>query len=166
MDFEIAPLTNFEELKSLDFTENGSDPLGVHDFAQTKAPSYNQNKLSTVWGVSRKGKVVGFFAVSMFSIQTKKLETTEHVSEALMISYPAVLLGQMGVDKKHRGQGIGKTIVNFCIGLAQEASHRIACRYVVLQTNQNKTTLYHKLQFIQSTKPNVDGKVWMYRRVA
>lgn len=165
LDFEIKPLTNFEELKTLDFTDDESDPLGVQDFAQTKASSYDQNKISTVWGVTR-GKLVGFFAVSMFSIQTKKLEMVEHIPDASTIySYPAVLLGQLGVDKRHRGQGIGKTVVNFCVGLAQEASERIACRYVVLQTSQNKTALYDKLRFIQSTKPPIEGKVWMYRRV-
>lgn len=116
MDFEIKPLTNFEELKTLDFTDDGTDPLGIHDFAQTRASQYHQNKISTVWGVTWKGKLVGFFAVSMFSIQTKKLEMEEQVSDASTIySYPAVLLGQLGVDKRHRNQGIGRMIVTFCV---------------------------------------------------
>lgn len=164
LDFEIRPLTDFEELKKLDFTDEESDLLGVHDFAQTKALSYHGNKISTVWGINYQGKLVGFFAVSMFSIQTKKLEMKEKVSDASSIySYPAVLLGQLGVDKKYRSKGIGKKIVTFCVGLSQEIGQKIACRYVVLQTSEKKTGLYDEMKFIQSSKH--EGKVWMYRRI-
>lgn len=166
LDFEIKPLTDFEELKTLNFLENEYDPLGVHDFAQVKAASYSKNKLSTIWGVTRAGRLVGFFAVSMSSIQTKKLESMEHVPDAQTIySYPTVLLGQLGVDKGHRNQGIGSLMINFCVGLAQESSQRIGCRYVTLQTSQDRTDLYTKLRFIRSSTPPKEKKVWMYRRL-
>lgn len=48
LDFEIKPLTDFEELKTLDFRDDGSDPLGVHNFAQVRAQSYGRNKLSVI----------------------------------------------------------------------------------------------------------------------
>ena len=32
--------------------------------------------------------------------------------------HPAMLLGQLGVDKKYRGKRIGSDICNFCLGLA------------------------------------------------
>lgn len=112
-------------------------------------------------------RLVGFFSVSMSSIQTKKLEAVEHVPDAHAIySYPVVLLGQLGVDREHRHQGIGSMMINFCVGLAQEFSGRIGCRYVVLQTSQDRTELYRKLRFIQSSKPPTDHKVWMYRKFA
>lgn len=43
----------------------------------------------------------------MFAIQTRQLLDDEHVSEVPIVSYPSVLLGRMGVDKKERGRDIG-----------------------------------------------------------
>lgn len=167
LDFEIKPLTDFEELKTLDFRDDGSDPLGVHNFAQVRAQSYGRNKLSVIWGVKSGQRLIGFFSVSMSSIQTKKLEAVEHVPEAPTIySYPVVLLGQLGVDREHRHKGIGSTMIKFCVGLAQELSGRIGCRYIVLQTSQDRTDLYRKLRFIRSSKPPTENKVWMYRKLA
>ncbi|MDE1863615.1 MAG: GNAT family N-acetyltransferase [Thaumarchaeota archaeon] len=167
MDFEIKPLTDFKELRTLDFMDDGSDPLGVHNFAQVKAQSYGRNNLSVIWGVRSDRGLIGFFSISMSSIQTKKLEPVEHVPDAPTIySYPVVLLGQLGVDREQRHQGIGSMMIKFCVGLAQELSGRIGCRYVVLQTSQNRTNLYHNLRFVQSSKPPTDHKVWMYRKLA
>lgn len=168
MSFEIKPITNIEQLKNLDFTDDGNiDPLGVNEFAHSKASSYHKNKISTIWGVTLNGKLVGFSAVSMFSIQTKKLETNEHVVDTSSIySYLAMLLGQLGTDRNHRKNGIGGMMVEFCVGLAQEIGERIACRYVVLQTDQSKTKLYADKKFVPSSKAPSDGKVWMYRRIA
>ncbi|MGI0093891.1 MAG: hypothetical protein ACREA8_07295 [Nitrosotalea sp.] len=74
MDFEIKPITDVEQLKKLDFTEDGIiDPLGVNEFVKSKASSYHKNKIATVWGVTFKGDLISFFAISMFSIQTKKI---------------------------------------------------------------------------------------------
>jgi len=141
--------------------------LGVNEFVQSKASSYHKNKITTIWGVTFQGALVSFFTISMFSIQTKKLGTTEHVMDASSIHlYPSVLLGQLGTNRNHRRMGIGKIMVDFCVGLAQEIGERIACRYIVLQTDQNKTSLYESKGFMQSPKAPSDGKIWMYRRIA
>jgi len=155
------------EFSQLDFRENdNSDPLGVHDFANTKALAYHYNKISTVRIVKSGGKIVAYFAVSMSAINITKLSENEKVNQATPITYPAVLLGQLGVDKGHRGKGIGQQICTFCIGLAQEVSDKIACRYIILQTNVQKTALYEKMGFIKSPKkPDGNNKIWMYMRI-
>lgn len=163
----FSPLSDNDNLRFLDFTkEDGSDPLGVDNFAKEKAVSYHNNKLSTVWVVRYENELVAFFSLSMFAIEIGKLAEVEKVVGATPRSYPAILLGQMGVDKRHRGLDIGYWICEFCLGLAQEMGRRIACRYVVLQTNKCLLSFYQdKAGFIPSETITPDGRIWMYRRI-
>jgi hypothetical protein len=72
----------------------------------------------------------------------------------------------MGVDKGCRGQGLGQLICDFCIGLAITISEQIACRYLILETSQDKVSYYNKkCGFKQSTRTNRNGRIWMYRRL-
>lgn len=62
MDFEIKPITDVEQLKKLDFTEDGTtNPLGVNEFVQSKASLYHKNKITTIWGVTFQGVPSKFF---------------------------------------------------------------------------------------------------------
>jgi GNAT superfamily N-acetyltransferase len=160
-------LNSSDDISKLDFTEDdGTDPLLVDEFAKSKAISYHQNKLSTVRVVKCNNIVVGYFAVSMFSISIEQLATGEKVSSATPLRYPAMLLGQLGVHKKYRGNDIAKEICNFCLGLAQEVGERVACRYIVLQTNEKRTKLYEDFDFVRSPKKPDNGKIWMYTKIS
>lgn len=154
------------DLSGLDFTEpDNTDPLGVDEFAKKKALFYHDGKLSTVRVVKYKDETVGFFAVSMFAISVQQLARDERMVEATPVRYPAMLLGQLGVDKKHRGKGIAKEMLKFCFGLAREAGEDVACRYIVLQTGVDKTRLYENFDFVQSPKKPEGGKIWMYTKI-
>lgn len=166
MELSYQFISNRNELSSLDFTEDNKDLLGVHDFAINRAFDYHENKLSTVRIVKEKGtsNIIAYFAVSMSAISIEDLESSEQVNHATPIRYPALLIGQLGVDTRYRGRGIGKEICNFCLGLAQVVGESVSCRYVTLQTNENKTALYEHMKFTKSPKMK-NKKIWMYRRV-
>ncbi len=158
-------LSDKDNFSNLDFTENdGTDPLGVDIFLKQKALGYRKNNLSAIYTVRVDGELAAFFALSMFAIQVKELHDKEKIGDMNLVSYPAILLGQMGVDKRFRNQGIGYRICQFCLGLAQEVGKKVACRYVILETNEQKASYYKKLLFEQSTKKS--QKIWMYRRVS
>lgn len=165
LDYDI--ISSNDNLSILDFTEsNGTDPLGVDEFARTKATKYHKNKISTVRVVRDKKEIVAYFTVSMSAISVDILASEEKVEGVTSIRYPAMLLGQLGVDKKYRGKGIGSEICNFCLGLADVLGKQIACRYVILQTSITRTTLYEKFEFRMSPKSPAGKKIWMYRRLA
>lgn len=166
MNLRYKPFSDGEQFPSLDFTsDDGSDPLGVNRFFHNDLPTYRQNNLSAVW-IVRDGVVpVAFFTVSMNAIEVKTLHVSEKVNNAVTSRYPAALLGQMGVDKKHRRRGIGLAICGFCAGLAGEVGERISCRYLMLQTTGDLLQLYEKANFVRSVKPALDGKFWLYRRL-
>jgi GNAT superfamily N-acetyltransferase len=167
---DICPIKPEDEqdLLKLDCTENNdSDPLEVQKYLRDNALVYHKGKASTVYRVKdeRDGKIVAFFALSMTDIESKEFEETDRLDDFSHKSYPAVHLGQMGVDKSCRGQGLGQLICDYCIGLALIVGEQIACRYIVLRTDEDKSKHYKKWGFKQSDKKSSKGRFWMYRRL-
>lgn len=167
MNLRYKPISDGESFTVLDFTtDDGKDPLGVNKFFHSDLQTYRKNNLSTIWIVKDSDEPVAYFTMSMNAIEVKELEANEKVDDITTSRYPAVLLGQMGVDKKYRHGGIALAICDFCIGLASEIGERIACRYLILQTTKDLIPLYDKAKFVKSLKePTKDGKFWMYRRL-
>jgi hypothetical protein len=169
LNLRYKPISDGESFPTLDFTtDGGKDPLGVNKFFHNDLQTYRKNNLSTVWIVRDSDEPVAYFTVSMNAIEVKELGVGEKVEDTTTSRYPAVLLGQMGVDKNHRHDGIALAICDFCLGLASEIGERIACRYLMLQTTEELLPLYQgKAHFVKSLKkPSKDGKFWMYRRLA
>ena len=102
----------------------------------------------------------------MGSIRIKDLREDEAIEGGPEKDYPAMLIGNMGVDKKFRSKGLGSFIYEFCVGLARRLSKRVGCRYVYLYTNRDKMGFYgRKCRFISSKKISNKGRLWMYRRI-
>ena len=166
MTLKFLHLSELKEIPKLDFTEDDkSDPLEIHKFYYEDLKRYQESKLSTVRFIKNKDAIVGYFTVSMNAIELDKLDKDEKVKGTTPKKYPAMLIGRMGIDKKYRYKGLGSEICIFCRGLAIETSQKVACRYVILHTTEDKVPFYEKSGFIKSGNPPKKGIVSMYVRV-
>lgn len=164
---QFDKLTENDRLSQLDCTEkDGSDPLEIQKFVQGNAARFQKANLSAVYVVRYEDEIVGCFSLSMFAINVERLAITEKVKEAAFKSYPAMLLGQMCTNKKDRGRNIGSYVCKFAVGLAQELSSKVACRYVMLHTNKERVSFYERNEFILAENQPIDGKILMYRRIS
>ena len=102
----------------------------------------------------------------MTSIETKIMPPKEQIGEISVKYYPAMLLGQMGVGKKFRSQKIGRSATHFCVGLALDIGKRIACRYLILQTDKAHLDFYEKHCLFTPIEKTINKKlIMMYRRL-
>lgn len=165
LSFSIS--TEADDFSKLNCKENdGSDPLGIDDFIHNKAKLYRKNNLSTIYAVRYEGEIIAFFTTSMGAISVEKLSKEDTVTGYTPKSYPAMLLGNMGVDSKFQKQSVGKAICNFCLGLAQDTNQRVACAVVCLQTDKSRLKYYEeKCGFKYSKKQDLEKKVWVYRKI-
>jgi GNAT superfamily N-acetyltransferase len=164
----IRPLNRDDDISILDCTEDdGTDPLNVQDYLSKKAHLYHDGRASTVYVVEQDQRILAFFTLSMAGIKSDKIAQNDRLANYTQKSYPAVLLGQMGVDKSCRGQGLGQEIWNYCLAHALDIGERIACRYIIVDTNQDKAGYYReKCKFKHSFKKDQEGNiVTMYRRL-
>lgn len=168
LDFDL--LQSSDDITKLDCTEEDkSDPLHVNEFIQDHAKIAHNSKLTAVYTTKLKenGKLIACFTVSVFLIKAKKLSEEEQVKGSPIRSYPAVLLGQMCVDKAYRGGDIGIHMCTFALGVASNVSKRVGCMCLVLHTNEQKMKYYQdKCGFTKAKEEPDDKSIWMYKRVS
>jgi len=92
--------------------------------------------------------VVCAFTLSNSSIDSRNLpnnrkkKLTENIPyEKSLSSYPATLLGRLGVDKAFGGKGIGTELVNFIKQWMLDTANKTACRYLTVDAYNNEPTL-------------------------
>ena len=92
--------------------------------------------------------VVCAFTLSNSSIDSRNLpnsrrkKLTENIPyEKSLNSYPATLVGRLGVDKNFGGKGVGTELISFIKQWMLDSSNKTACRYLTVDAYNNITTL-------------------------
>jgi GNAT superfamily N-acetyltransferase len=75
----------------------------------------------------------------------------------------ALKLGQLGVNTRFQGRGIGSEVVGFMIELAYEVGDRVACRYLTLDAHPDVVGWYEKQGFRRNLVRQ-DERIAMARR--
>lgn len=161
--FEILEKCDFmsltEELASLPFscgdTEGDRD---LEDFFHHNALLYAKEHLGkTYCFVNNEGdftEIVAFFTVSNDSIKTtyipkpsrNKLQRTVPGQKHLR-TYPAVLLGRLGVNKRYQGRDflIGQQVMNFIKTWFIQDDNKTGCRFLVVDAyNQERVLRFYE----------------------
>lgn len=108
-------------------------------------------------------EIVCIFTVSNDSIKVnflpnarKKKVTKQIPREKHFRSYPAVLVGRLGVNLKYRGKGIGRELMDFIKSWFIDSNNKTGCRFVVVDAynEQYPITYYQKndFEFLFSTE--------------
>ena len=92
--------------------------------------------------------IVCAFTLSNSSIDTRNLpnnrkrKLTENIPyEKSLSSYPATLVGRLGVDKEFGGKGIGTELISFIKQWMLDPANKTACRYLTVDAYNNESTL-------------------------
>jgi GNAT superfamily N-acetyltransferase len=71
-------------------------------------------------------------------------------------SYPAVLIGRLGVNQNYKGVGIGRELMNFIKSWFIDSNNKTGCRFIVVDAYNEKTPIkYYKqndFEFLFSTE--------------
>ena len=66
---------------------------------------------------------------------------------------PAMKIGRLATDDRHRAKGLGKFMINYSIYIAEQISKNAACRFITLDAmrseheNSNLVDYYKKYNF-------------------
>jgi GNAT superfamily N-acetyltransferase len=92
--------------------------------------------------------IVCVFTLSNSSIDARNLpnnrkrKLTENIPhEKSLSSYPAALIGRLGVSKEFGGKGIGTELMDFIKSWMLDPSNKTACRYLTVDAYNNERTL-------------------------
>mgnify|MGYP001194494058 CR=1 FL=1 len=140
------------------------DNPDLNDFFANDAVKYQEELLGETFFFrhNESDDIVCAFTMSNDSIKTddlpnsRKKKVKEHIPHAKgMKSYPATLIGRLGVAKNYEGNSIGKQLMNFIKGMCLiEEGNR--CRFLLVDAyNTEKPINYYlknEFQFVFSTE--------------
>ena len=104
-----------------------------------------------------KTEIVCVFTLSNSSIDSRHLpgsrrrKLTEHIPhEKSLSSYPATLIGRLGVNNNFQGKNIGSDLILFLKSWLLDEENRTACRFLTVDAYNNDKTLqyYEKNGFL------------------
>ncbi|MCF0185190.1 MAG: N-acetyltransferase [Bacteroidaceae bacterium] len=145
-DCSLAKVSSAEDLVAFRCGDEDLDDFFVHD-----AFLYSQQLLGkTYFFVSNdeKNRIVGAFTVSNDSIKASLISKSTRNSLQRKIpnskrtrSYPAVLIGRLGVAASLKGNNIGSDIIEYIKAIFSDDSNRTGCRYVVVDAYNRRDVL-------------------------
>ena len=184
---EFLPLST--ELAALPFscgdTERDAD---LEDFFHNHALLYAEERLGKTYcfvtNESGYTEIVAFFTVSNDSVKTtfipkkarnkvqRKIPGQKHLR-----TYPAVLLGRLGVNKSFQGTEffIGQQVLNYVKSWFIDEDNKTGCRFLVVDAyNQEKVLNFYernKFKYLYATECeermelHIDGEESLYTRL-
>jgi len=146
---EFARLT--EEISSLPFVCGDDD---LEDFFHNEAVLYAKTCLGKTYcfidNSGEETEIVAFFTVSNDSVKTTFIpkSSTNKVQRKIpgqkhLRTYPAVLLGRLGVATKYQGKDffVGRQVINYLKTWFIEEDNKTGCRFLVVDAYNKERVL-------------------------
>lgn len=96
----------------------------------------------------KKKEIVCFFTLSNSSLDTKFIpkptrnKLNRKITKSKQTkSYPAVLLGRLGVSKAYKRKGIGKEVIDFIIAWFINKDNKTGCRFILVDAYNSPEAL-------------------------
>lgn len=133
---------------------NGQIEQDLNDFFANDSFLYKEELLGKTYCWITKAKpyrIAGLFTISNDSIKTTYLERStsnrlnRHINNAKRgRSYPAVLIGRLGVDENFQGEGrfIGTQILDILKDWFTDENNKTGCRFMVVDAHNHPRTLH------------------------
>lgn len=135
------------DCKNIDSFSCGDEELD--DYFKNRSVKYTSELLARNYAfVTDKGDIVTAFSYSNYCINSQQLPGTvrNRLQRKIpnlkrMRSYPALLIGRLGVDVRYHGQGLGSQTLDFIMRLYLHPDKEGLCRFVIVEAINRPETL-------------------------
>jgi predicted GNAT family N-acyltransferase len=157
MQFEV--LNSNHNLSAFDCSED--DELGLNEFIHEEALDFQRENLGITYLFFHNGVIVGFATLAMSQIEIKGTKVKLPFQTEIR-DFPALMIGRLATDNNFRARHVGRNISLRCVSKAQQLSHDVGCRLIVIRTNDKKYAFYKNCGFEIVPKDEKKPKKWMY----
>jgi hypothetical protein len=133
----------------------------IDDFIQKEALTFQEQLLGVTYLFKHKNNLIGFATLCMGHLNRQKM-AAEHRLIKNISSYPALLIGQLGVCGEHQGIGVGTYICDFCFDRAIRLSQRVGCRFLVVDALESVVKFYESYGFILAPRQEKQKQKLMF----
>lgn len=89
-------------------------------------------------------RLLGFVTVSPASVDVEELQVGRRMPP---YPIPVLRIARLAVDQRHAGHGLGKTLLRFCIELAERMRDELGCVGLVVDAKPEAVTFYERFGF-------------------
>ncbi|MDP2660837.1 MAG: GNAT family N-acetyltransferase [Dehalococcoidia bacterium] len=90
------------------------------------------------------GEMVGYYTLSALSVLPESLPAELTARLPRYDAFPAILLGRLAVDQRHRGQGVGQLLLFDALARSLAVSKEIGALAVVVQAKDEDAYAFYK----------------------
>ena len=154
------------QLPILNFTQsNGEDPMQVQKYYhRIKIGKPPENEV--IFALRYGKEWIGFFTIGLTHIKRIGIQSAHRIEEIDKDNFiEGLLINKIGIIQEYRCFGIGKYILQFCIGLTKAIRTNSQIRIIIFETTDSLAAkIYHpKYGFNYLNK---DKKiVWAYKAI-
>lgn len=147
--------------KSDDTSKFSCKTKEIDDFIQHEALTFQEKLLGVTYLFIHEEKLVGFATLCMGHINKKDMAAEDRLPKNIG-SYPALLIGQLGVCDGKQRNGVGTFICDFCLDRAVKLSDKLGCRFLVVDALESAVDFYIKYGFIMAPKQEKEKQKLMF----
>ncbi len=155
-----------ENIEKIDLDNFDCSNLDLNEFFKQDAIKYSNDLLGKTYAFvldENKKSIVCMFTVSNDSLKAddlpnsrKKKVNKEIPQNKQRKSYPAVLIGRLGVDSRFKSSGIGSQLMDFIKAWFIDPLNKTGCRFIVVDAYNNDQAINYYLkndfEFLFSTE--------------
>lgn len=143
---------------------NGEDPLDVQSYYQgiTEGKAIDPEVL---YIINYRTEIIGFFSIASALIEPTLSDFDNQIDLEKRAIIRALLISKIGIDQNYRCFGLGKYILQYCIGLAINLKENEEIDVLLLKTTKSLAQKIYCLKY--NFKMMVEDKqlVWVYKKI-
>src|SRR5581483_2193443 len=128
-------------------TLDGGNPyLPLTIFLQRDAKKHNSMNVAKTYVGLDGQRVIGYISISCSQIALEAPLAQELAGYPY--EFPAVKIGKLAVDHRHRKLGLGGQLVDFAVAIVKnEIEPKVSCRFIIVDAHKLAVEFYQKKGF-------------------
>lgn len=143
---------------------NGQDPLGIQKYYDNIKES-NNSRNELIYLIKYGGGLIGFFAVMLAKVKPIHPEPNSQNKSIVESSINAFYIKKIGIDQEYRCFGIGKYVLQFCIGLSKSISNLNDIEIILFITTNSLAEKIYSSKYKFKSIPLDDRLVWIFKKI-
>ena len=139
MTLYLGPVPLSQDHATADFDCGDED---LNEWLRRRAPRNQQEGSSRTWVVTDGDRVVAFYASSAAALA--RSDATRRASRNQPDPLPAMLLGRLGVDRRHQGRGLAASLLKHFLLKAIEVSALTGVRLVLVHAKDPQAASFYR----------------------
>ena len=165
-EFDITKLSSPVILKKEhDNLHFSCSEIEIDEFIHTEALDFQERLLGVTYLFYFGSNLAGFVTLCMGHINKEKMASEDRLQKQIgnyPSSYPALLIGQLGVAQMYQRYGVGRYICDFSFDRAIKFSQRVGCRFLVVNAVESAVGFYTNYGFVLAPKQEKQKQKLMF----